>query len=384
MTFNEEINADKGPKVIIIITTFPVVALIAVILRLYTRIKIIHNQALDDWIAVVALLFSIATSAFMALQVRNGMGRHKISLTHQEHVNFFKTLYMTIIIYNIGLLFTKLSILFQYLRVATNKRIRLACYLVMLFSIVYGTEAFFTGVFHCWPIYRFWRKTKTGMCINKPILWFLNAGLNITNDILILMLPIFILKASTLPRKQKVGICLILSLGGFAAIVSVWRLYTLYIVSISKDLSWDIVGMVIWSCIELNVGIICACVSTLRPFTAQFIPLIHRNSSTHSEARHTSLRGNRGSELEADSSLIESQNKNIEMPGRGTMQGSNNSEDSSFKGFRNSTNDLYCIRSCEPAGEQNGLSGFKLQDNKGLTFSKLPNYPALVIVSTKR
>lgn len=72
------------------------------------------------------------------------------------------------------------------------------------------------------------------------------------------------------------------------------------------------------------------------------------------------------------------------MPGRGTMQGSNNSEDSSFKGLRNSTNDLDFIRSCEPAGEQNGLSGFKLQDNKGLTFSKLPNYPALVIVSTKR
>ncbi|POS86072.1 hypothetical protein EPUL_002534 [Erysiphe pulchra] len=172
----------------------------------------------------------------------------------------------------------------------------------MLFTIFYGLEAFFTGVFHCWPIARFWGDTDTGKCINKPILWFLNAGLNITNDLLLLVLPIFILKASTLPRKQKHS----------AAIVSIWRLYALFIVSISNDISWDIAEMAIWSCIELNIGITCACVSTLKPLTCQFIPFIFRTWSSGSIRQHTSVRGARGSETELGPSLIENQKLDVE------------------------------------------------------------------------
>ncbi|KAI6246957.1 hypothetical protein HI914_04819 [Erysiphe necator] len=360
MNDNNDYNANKGPKVISIIIIFPSIALVAVILRLYTRIKLIHNQAIDDWIAVVALastpmsylfnpnffqLFSVATSVFFALQVENGMGRHHRYLTHDQEVNFYK-----------------------YLRVATNKKVRHACYLVMLFTIFYGIEAFFTGVFHCWPISRFWGETDTGKCINNPILWFLNAGLNITNDLLLLALPIFILKASTLPRKKKVGICLILSLGGFAAIVSIWRLYSLFIVSISKDISWDIAEMIIWSCIELNVGITCACVSTLKPLTSQFIPFIFRIWSSNSNRQNTSVRGARGSETELGPSLLESQKLEVE-----------NHIDRSKNLQGTSNDDLECKE------KQSNCSRFKTSNpakRNGLVFSQLPNHPALVVVGT--
>ncbi|RKF56660.1 putative pth11-like integral membrane protein [Erysiphe neolycopersici] len=363
MNDNDDYHANKGPKVIAIIIIFPSIALVAVILRLFTRIKLIHYHAIDDWIAVVALLFSIATSVFFALQVENGMGRHYRYLTHEEGVNFYKTLYLSIIIYNVSLLFIKFSILLQYLRVATNKKVRLACYLVMLFTIVYGIEAFFTGVFHCWPISRFWGDKDTGKCINKPILWFLNSGLNITNDLLLLVLPIFILRASSLPRKQKVSICLILSLGGFAAIVSIWRLYALFIVSISNDISWDIAEMAIWSCIELNVGITCACLSTLKPLTCHFIPFIFRIWSSGSFGQHTCVRGARGSENESQKLDVENHAKN----GRSMQE---------------TLNEGYCPR--EKQINHPGLDTQISENRKGLVFSQLPNYPALVVVGTNQ
>jgi hypothetical protein len=57
-----------------------------------------------------------------------------------------------------------------------------------------------------------------------------------------------------------------------AAIASVCRLYALYFISVSSDITWDSPGAVYWSAIELNVGILCASLPTLRPFLARIRP----------------------------------------------------------------------------------------------------------------
>lgn len=50
-----------------------------------------------------------------------------------------------------------------------------------------------------------------------------------------------------------------------ACIISVVRLYTLYPSSTSTNPSWDKVPSAIYGIIEVNVGLSCACVVTLRP-----------------------------------------------------------------------------------------------------------------------
>ena len=57
-----------------------------------------------------------------------------------------------------------------------------------------------------------------------------------------------------------------------AAIASVCRLYALYLISVSSDITWDSPASVYWSAIELNVGILCASLPTLRPFLARIWP----------------------------------------------------------------------------------------------------------------
>jgi hypothetical protein len=57
-----------------------------------------------------------------------------------------------------------------------------------------------------------------------------------------------------------------------AAIASVCRLYALYLISVSSDITWDSPASVYWSAIELNVGILCASLPTLRPFLARVWP----------------------------------------------------------------------------------------------------------------
>ena len=55
-------------------------------------------------------------------------------------------------------------------------------------------------------------------------------------------------------------------------IISILRLQSLYVVSVSDDITWDNPLAAIWSSTETNVGIICSCLPTLKGCVARFFP----------------------------------------------------------------------------------------------------------------
>lgn len=58
------------------------------------------------------------------------------------------------------------------------------------------------------------------------------------------------------------------------------RLYHLYVLAKSKDFAWDNVQAITWSSIEINVGIICACLPTLRPLIRSCFPRLLASSTS--------------------------------------------------------------------------------------------------------
>lgn len=50
--------------------------------------------------------------------------------------------------------------------------------------------------------------------MNESAIWFSNAGINIATDLVILILPLFVLKGLMMPTRTKIWLALILSLGG--------------------------------------------------------------------------------------------------------------------------------------------------------------------------
>lgn len=59
-----------------------------------------------------------------------------------------------------------------------------------------------------------------------------------------------------------------------ACAISVVRLAELYLQDGASDPSWDSSSLSYWTVIELNVGIMCACLPTLRPIIKKFIPAL--------------------------------------------------------------------------------------------------------------
>ena len=181
------------------------------------------------------------------IQVNYGMGRHFDTLSVNDKIMLFKWFWASVWIYYTSLCFTKLSILLQLLRVFTDNKFRIACYVLM--GVSYHDSSFHPDIFtsaqsprqsnlNCLsiqsfthlhmanppahrsssltlsalssaqsspasPVSYFWDKTIEGSCVDQTAVWFSNTAINIVTDICTAVLPIPTLKSLQLPKRQK-------------------------------------------------------------------------------------------------------------------------------------------------------------------------------------
>ena len=65
-------------------------------------------------------------------------------------------------------------------------------------------------------------------------------------------------------------------------IVSILRLQSLYVISRAVDVTWENPLAAIWSSVEVNTGILCSCLPTLKACLTRVSPHIFSNTSAHS------------------------------------------------------------------------------------------------------
>ncbi|KAK6524936.1 hypothetical protein TWF281_011826 [Arthrobotrys megalospora] len=259
-----------------IVIAFTTLSTLVVCLRIIGRFVILPIRGTDDYLIIAASIFSIATGTLQVNQIHWGVGRHFLTdVTIPEFIVSMKFLYASIQTYNLGLTLTKVSILFQYLRLFPVGNVPLACKITAAVVICYGIECFFTGIFTCVPIEGFWNVTlTTAKCLPKQELWYSNAAINIATDFVIALIPIPVLNTLKIARKQKYILMVIFGLGLFVCVVSILRLHALITLESSQDPTWDQAATTRWSCIELNIAIICASLPTLRPVIGKVIPSV--------------------------------------------------------------------------------------------------------------
>jgi hypothetical protein len=103
-----------------------------------------------------------------------------------------------------------------------------------------------------------------GRCNNIQLQGWLSAIFNILLDVIVLALPLPHLYRLNISMRKKVMVIIMFSLGVFVTVVSVVRLQSLILFANSQNITWDYAPAAYWSTIELHVGIICACLPSLR------------------------------------------------------------------------------------------------------------------------
>ncbi|KAJ4252368.1 hypothetical protein NW762_010966 [Fusarium torreyae] len=91
-----------------------------------------------------------------------------------------------------------------------------------------------------------------------------HGAINVALDIWMLILPITQLYKIGLKLKKKLGVIAMLSVGLFLTIVSTVRIPSLMVFSTSWNSTVDSVGIVLWSNIEVCVGMMVACMPHAR------------------------------------------------------------------------------------------------------------------------
>ncbi|RHZ62158.1 putative integral membrane protein [Aspergillus thermomutatus] len=283
----------RGREALSLSIAFTTLATTFTIIRIYTRTFLVKQMGADDWAILVALAFSWAFFGLFVGEVKYLMGEHYLKIPSDIYIKQMKCFWASVPIYQASLLTTKASILLQYKRVFSTPRMRFACWCLIGFLAVYGTWTFISAWLNCIPVSKFWFPDMDGYCLDKKALWFSNSAIHIFTDILILIFPMPVLKNLQLPRRQRFALMGVFALGAFVLITSILRLNSLLVISNSSDPTYDNPGAAMWSAIECNVAIICACLPGIRAFISKLLPRFlssyKSKSNTHTKTTRSRI-----------------------------------------------------------------------------------------------
>ncbi|KAK2760982.1 hypothetical protein FQN53_007824 [Emmonsiellopsis sp. PD_33] len=247
---------------------------------------------IDDYTIVAALMNSIILSITENMAVVHGYGRHAVDLTKEERIMALKWFYVAQIFYKVVIALSKMSIIFLYLRVFyIEKYFRWACYFLNFLVASYGIAFILATVWQCHPLSAFWdHSIPNHHCINSHAFWLSYAIVNITTDFTMLILPVQQVLRLKLRRRDKFALVLVFTLGAFVCVTSIIRATTLAVSSESTDSTWAPILATVWSVVECNTGIICACLPMIRqPLSIIFPFLFSDDSKNRSTARSLSF-----------------------------------------------------------------------------------------------
>ncbi|KAL9600847.1 MAG: hypothetical protein Q9219_002889 [cf. Caloplaca sp. 3 TL-2023] len=278
---------DKAPMMYAVFSVFLVLPLIAVILRLLAR-RVSHVSLWwDDWLILVAAVIVILNFVFLhesvssalpkpvlwltksSLALENNAGKHGPT-PHLE--TFLIYTYANEIVYASIVTCIKSSVLCLYLRLfGVNRRFATIVKGFLIVVFAWGIATLLTSIFQCHPVRGAWDlSVPRDRCFSLRT-WLIATNVpNIVIDFGIILLPMHLVWRLKLSIARKIGLTAIFLLGIFASIISIVRVHTNTTIK-NTDPTWDWVMVMIWSTVEGNVGVICACAPVLAPLVRRCV-----------------------------------------------------------------------------------------------------------------
>ena len=269
--------------------------------RIYTRSRINRAIGWDDYIALVTLPFCIARGVLLGIATRYGMGISAGDFFDDLGQQYQKWIFGASCTYLLALLGYKMSILCLYLRIFdVDQLFRYRTWAVMFVTFGYLFSNMCTQIFGCRPVAKSWTPDLPGHCISTRKADYGYVSLNIISDLLIFVLPLPMVWRLQLSPRDKLGVSVIFVIGSLyvqppspmifqrrvaifsslingLSIISNWVVATVRFAHVVRDMTGTArpqnpVDASTWSTIEINTGLICACLPVLKPFFSQIIP----------------------------------------------------------------------------------------------------------------
>ncbi|KAI0438135.1 hypothetical protein F4803DRAFT_111968 [Xylaria telfairii] len=265
-----DLAAKQETAIIVVALVSTGFATVALALRIWARNFQRFGMMADDWLMVVALIFTYGTLVITILGAKAGAGTHIWALHPPEVAQIFKLLYSYTYIYAGSVSFTKLSILLFYRRLFErgSKWFHIRLGFAAAFTTGYLLSIWAVAAALCQPVEFFWTQflgVTDGKCLDINSSFLSLTALNLVADLFVLVVPLPEILALQMSTKKKIGVCGVMLLGGLVCVVSAVRIWAFYKFTIAVDLTWVQADVFLLSSVEPAFGIVSACLPSLRP-----------------------------------------------------------------------------------------------------------------------
>ncbi|KAH7118452.1 hypothetical protein EDB81DRAFT_915703 [Dactylonectria macrodidyma] len=214
--------------------------------------------AIVSWVLLIQRFFSISGVASSTININHvlpsGLGRDVWTLKPDQIYQFGFYFYIVSVLYLFQVTTLKLAMLCFYLRIFPSESIR---------KVIWGTAA----IVSCRPISHIWNKwdgEHEGRCVDIALIAWTNAAISIALSLWLIAIPLWKVRSLEMKRHKKVGVTIMFILGTFDTIVSILRLSSLISFRNNVNATLGYAQVIKWSTIEINVGLYCVCIPTLR------------------------------------------------------------------------------------------------------------------------
>lgn len=162
------------------------------------------------------------------------------------------------ILFSIAATCTRASILCFYTRLVKNSGksgFKWCCWVAQFLNFVSAVVMLDYAIFLCAPVQVYWhwvdRFVNTPNCQNEATAAVIAGAMNGVTDLIVTILPMFLVFKLKLPLRQRWGICALLSLGIVVTLVGVVRTYFMWYTLASKDITWNSFPLWVVALIEI-------------------------------------------------------------------------------------------------------------------------------------
>ncbi|CAK7270764.1 hypothetical protein SEPCBS119000_004253 [Sporothrix epigloea] len=272
-----------------------------VVLRLTVRRYSVGRFFLDDYLVILASIFTLVVCSVVIAATKFGLGEHVWNLDLAHVLDNLKVciqlMFVANIFYAAAIAFTKLSILASYLQIfAPRGLLKFMLYATGCVTIGLGVASVPATIFECIPVVGAWTLMgNEARCYTFVDFLYASTAINVTTDLILCIAPIPLFWRLQLPQRQKIMISVLFFLGGFACIASIIRLAYLHLLHDPVDVTYDLVSSVMWTIAECTIGIVCVSLPPLRSLFARILPNVFGNLPNAGHGGSTGLAGFNGS-----------------------------------------------------------------------------------------
>lgn len=251
----------------------------------YCRYWVVGKLKAYDFIMLAALLCTWGLCVINHYQLLYGTGGQDdpnapkpeltpefLALFNKIAVGGAKAWFSYRIMYLVCLGLIKLSILVFYLTFATSRAFKNLVVSSIVVIVVFTMVTGFLNGFEC-PhdpsltlSAKIYDNRYTSRCLNRPILYYTQAGFNIFSDAFILFLPMPSLWQLRMQPLKRASLFAVFSVGLLVPIASGIRVWSLYYWAHSGTrVRYTGAYMIFWSQVEINTAIVCASAPSFQP-----------------------------------------------------------------------------------------------------------------------